>query len=195
MPTKNPQADLFAGTKFSKKADRFGGNRRTTRASRRFRPVSTKTSMHLILKSILAKGPWSLLTPKNKRMVKEIVREQSQRHGVQILSWANGGNHLHLHLKVKSNSAFKSFVRAFSGVIALKVTGASKINKLKQKFWTQSPFTRFVHGIKDYLRLSDYIEINNIEGFGFNRKGARLYIGAINEMKQRFRDIARLGRS
>lgn len=193
MALKNPQTDLFAKTSHAKKADRFGGNRRTTRASRQFRPVSTRTSMHLILKSLQARGMWSLLTPKNKRVVREVVNEQSRKHGVQLLSWANGGNHLHVHLKVKSNASFKAFVRSLSGIIALKVTGASKVNKLKQKFWTQSPYTRFVHGVKDYLRLSDYIEINNIEGFGFCRKGARLYIGAINEMKQRFRDIARAG--
>lgn len=190
MAVKKLQTDLFSATNFAKKPDRFGGNRRTTRPSRRFRPVSTKTSMHLMLKSILAKGAWSFLSPKNKRMVKEVVNEQSYKHGVQILSWANGGNHIHMHVKVKSKVSYRRFVRALAGVIALKVTGASKVNKLKQKFWSQSPYTRFVHGIKDYLRLSDYIEINTIEGFGFCRKGARLYVGAINEMKQRFREIA-----
>ncbi len=195
MPVKSPQIDLFAATKYARKTDRFGGNRRTTRASRRARPVSTKRSMHLILKSFLARGAWSLLTPKNKRIVLAVVKEQSQKHGVQILSWANSGNHLHFHLKVKSHASYKAFVRAISGIIALKVSGANKLNKLKQKFWTQSPFTRFVHGIKDYMRLSDYIEINSIEGFGFTRKSAELYIGAINEMKQRFRRIARMAKT
>lgn len=192
MSTRIHQIDLFK-KEFAKKSDRFGGNRRTTRASRKFRPVSTKTSMHLMLKSLLARGPWSFLTPKNKRIVGQVLQEQSQNHGVQILSSANVGNHLHIHLKVRSNGAYKAFVRAISGAIALKVTGANKTNKLKTKFWTQSPYTRFVHGVRDYLRLKDYIEVNLIEGFGFPRKAAELYMTEINRARQRFREAAGLG--
>lgn len=192
MPIKNTQSDLFK-KEFAKKPDRFGGNRRTTRASRKFRPVSTKTSMHLILKSLLAKGAWSFLTPRNKRIVKAVLKDQAEKHGVQILSSANVGNHLHIHLKVRSNLAYKAFVRATAGAIALKITGASKLNKLKARFWTQSPYTRFVHGIQDYMRLSDYIEINEIEGFGYSRKGAELFIRGAVATRQKFRAAAGLG--
>lgn len=187
------QTDLFGReSEFAKKSDRFGGNQRTTRASRKFRPVSTKSSMHLVMKSLRAKGPWSFLTPKNKIEIKRLVSDQSSKHGVQILSWANGGNHLHIHLKVKTTARYKRFVRALSGAIAMKISGASKTNKLKQKFWTQSPFTRFVHGIRDFLSLKDYLEINSIEGFGFLRPDAKLYIGEINRSRQRFRQEAKI---
>lgn len=146
-----------------------------------------------MLKSLLAKGAWSFLTPKNKRIVKSVLETQAVKHGVQILSSANVGNHLHIHLKVRSNPAYKAFVRALSGALALKITGASKVNKLEQRFWTQTPYTRFVHGIRDYMRLSDYIEINEIEGFGYSRKGAELFIRAAASARQKFRAAAGLG--
>ncbi len=161
---------------FAKKPDRFGGNQRTSRASRKFRPISTKTSMHLNLKSTQAVGKWSFLTPKNKVLIKKLLKAHSQKYNIQILSSANVGNHLHIHLKTRTTQGFKAFLRAFSGAVALKVTGASKINRLKNRFWTQTPYTRFVHGLKDYLKLRDYLRINIIEGFGAPRRQAEYMI-------------------
>lgn len=175
MPRKKEQSDLFEKD-FAKKPDRFGGGTRTTRKSRKFRPISTRQSMHLMLKSTRATGQWSFLTPKNKRIVKSLLKAYSFKHHIQILSAANAGNHLHIHLKVQSALAYKRFVRAFSGAIAMKISGASKIKKLKNKFWTQSPYTRFVHGVRDFLRLRDYIRVNILEGFGVPRLQAEYII-------------------
>ena len=163
-------------SQFAKKPDRFGGNLRTTRASRTFRPVSTKTSMHLNLKSTQAVGKWSFLTPRNKVLIKKLLKAHAQKYNIQVLSSANVGNHLHIHLQTRTTQGFKAFIRAFSGAVALKVTGASKINKLKNKFWTQTPYTRFVHGVKDCLKLQDYLRINILEGFGVPRRQAEYMI-------------------
>ncbi len=165
MPrSRSMQSDLFA-----KKSNRFGGNSRTTRESRTFRPITTKQSMHIVLKSKLAKGNWSFLKPKNKQIVAGLLKKYAKIMGVQIFSSANVGNHLHLHLKFHSHSSYKRFIRTLTGAIALKITGASKKNKLKERFWSQSPYTRFVFGIKDFMRMSDYIKVNILEGFGHPR--------------------------
>lgn len=158
------QTDLFA-----KKSNRFGGDARKTRASRLFRPISTKQSMHLILKSTQAKGAWSFLRPRNKAIVALAVRRYAEMFGVKIYSSANAGNHLHFHLKFHSHSMYKSFVRGLAGAIALKVTGSSKLKPLKERFWTQTPYTRFVFGVTDFMRMSDYIKVNQLEGFGHSR--------------------------
>ncbi|MCE3010561.1 MAG: hypothetical protein LW875_08110, partial [Proteobacteria bacterium] len=58
--TRPTPKQLGFSPQFEKKfSDRFGGGKRTTRSSRGQRPLSTKASMHLILKSDLAKGKWS----------------------------------------------------------------------------------------------------------------------------------------
>lgn len=165
MPRKKDEIDLI-DKEFVKTPDRFGGGARTTRKSRKFRPISTRQSMHLMLKSTRATGEWSFLTAKNKRLVKSMLKAYSLKHHIQILSAANAGNHLHIHLKVQSVLAYKRFVRAFSGALAMKISGASKIKKLKKRFWTQSPYTRFVYGVRDFLRLRDYMRVNILEGFG-----------------------------
>lgn len=190
MPAKNVQSDLLAKTKFARKPDRFGGGQRTTRASRTFRPVSITKSMHLIMKSGHAKGAWSFSTPKNRRMITRLTKSFAEKYGVKVLSAANAGNHLHFHIKVKSPGTFKAFLRALSGAIAIKVTGASKVNQLKTKFWTQTPFTRFVHGIQDFLRISDYLLVNKAEGFGHSRQVAELFIKNVNRARQKFRVAA-----
>ena len=188
MSKRTLQQDFFKSRKaHGKRPDKFGGAKRTTRASRKARPISTTKSMHLVLKSLKAVGAWSFLTPANKKLIKELLTKYASYFGVQILSYANVGNHLHIHLKARSHLGFKSFVRAFTGTLALKITGASKINKLKEKFWTQVPYTRFVHGLIDHLRLKDYFEINEIEGFGLPRAKAEYFVETQARTREWFR--------
>jgi REP element-mobilizing transposase RayT len=158
------QTDLFA-----KKSNRFGGDARKTRASRFFRPIATKQSMHLILKSAHAKGDWSFLRPRNKVIVAQAIKKYAEAFGVKIYSSANVGNHLHFHAKFHTHRSYKDFVRAIAGAIALKVTRSSKIKTLRERFWTQTPYTRFVFGVTDFLRIKDYIKVNQLEGFGHSR--------------------------
>ncbi len=169
------QTDLFA-----KKSNRFGGDARKTRASRFFRPISTRQSMHLVLKSAHAKGDWSFLRPRNKTTVAYLLKKFAQTFGVKIYSSANVGNHLHIHAKFHSHSSYKGFVRSLAGAIALKVTRSNKNRSLKEKFWTQTPYTRFVYGVQDFLRISDYIKINKLEGFGQSRAMAEYVVKNLN---------------
>ena len=43
------------------------------------------------------------------------LRELSQRHGVKVFEYANGGDQLHLILRAKSRAGFQAFLRAFAG--------------------------------------------------------------------------------
>lgn len=53
--------------------------------------------------------------------------------------------------------------------IAGNVTSAAR-------FWDRRPFSRVVESFKEYLNLKDYIRINELEGFGYCRKGARFEV-------------------
>jgi REP element-mobilizing transposase RayT len=117
--------------------------------------------------------------------IKRIISKFSQKYGIKILSMANVGNHLHFQIKLSNRNTFKPFIRAVTSAIAMAVTGVSKWNKLKEKlkFWDRRPFTRVVKGFKAYLNLRDYIEINKLEGFGFQKPQARFFF-AWNQLRE-----------
>jgi REP element-mobilizing transposase RayT len=180
-----PKQLAFAG--LPRTSDRFGyadsqGRQRTTMASRQARPISLKTSMHLILKTRLAKGEWSFLKGARRTHIKTLVQQVADQFHVQLLSGANVGNHIHLHLKFSKRAQYKAFIRVLTARIAFLVTKASKVNPLKDdrgkklSFWTQRPITRFVHGFKDFLRIENYLEINRLEGHGWPRAVVEFFV-------------------
>lgn len=158
----------------------YGGQLLKTRKGRsRGRPLATKSSMHLVLRSSLAKGEWSFRRPKNQAKIRSLLKKFSERYGVRILSLANVGNHLHLHLQLTRRDGYRPFIRALTGAMAMAITGVNrwtaKIGK-KLRFWDYRPFTRIVVGFRALLGLRDYIRINQLEGEGVNRAQAVMMI-------------------
>lgn len=170
----------------SKKLDRgkfgihfsaYGGQYRNTRKGRSCpRPISSRYSMHLVLRSTRARGDWSFWRTHNSRRIEAILAKFSRSHGVRIISKANVGNHLHLHIRLFRISGYKRFIRAVTGSIAMAVTGKSRwtpATDSKQKFWDLRPFTRLVIGRRDFSNVKNYIRINQLEGLGYPRTAAR----------------------
>lgn len=152
----------------------YGGELLKTRKGRsRPRPLDTRNTMHLVLRSTKAKGEWSFRRPQNEKKIREILERFSRRHGVKILSLANVGNHLHFQIKLSNRYLYRPFIRAITAAIAMAVTGASRWKPSKAKFWDYRPFTRIVQSYRAFLNLRDYIRINQIEGFGYAREEAR----------------------
>ncbi len=136
--------------------------------------------MHLVLRSSKAKGDWSFRRPANKLKIRQIVTKFSEKYGIKILSLANVGNHLHFHIKLSNRYTYKCFIRAITAAIAMAVSGTSRWNPLKKepkdRFWDYRPFTRVIIGFRAFLNLRDYIEINELEGFGFQRPQAKFFL-------------------
>lgn len=156
----------------------YGGELLKTRAGRQGpRPIDTRNSMHLVLRSSLAKGAWSFARPENYKKIRSILEKFSRKHGIKILSSANVGNHLHLHIQITNRYTYKPFIRAITAAIAMAVTKISRWNKAKKKikFWDYRPFTRVIVGFKALMTMKDYIKINQLEGF-YGRDYARLVI-------------------
>jgi hypothetical protein len=155
----------------------YGGQYRNTRKGRsRPRPISSRYSMHLVLRSTSARGNWSFWRSHNSRRIEAILTKFSKSHGVRIISKANVGNHLHLHIRLFRISGYKRFIRAVTGSIAMAVTGKSRWSNStggKQKFWDLRPFTRIVIGTRDFSNVKNYIRINQLEGLGYPRTAAR----------------------
>jgi len=144
------------------------------------RPLSVKNSMHLVLRSTKAKGQSSFATTENRRMVRQLVNKFAAKYGIKIYNFANVGNHLHLHIKLSHRYGFEKFIRAFTGAIALKLGRFSRWKGSKQqakdRFFDYRPFTRVVMGMRAALTLQDYIRLNELEGYGLQRKHARFLI-------------------
>lgn len=178
----------------------YGGILSRTRKGRLGpRPLSTKESIHLVLRSSKATGAWSFRNHKNKRAILAIVEKFAKKYLVQILSFANVGNHLHIHLRLLRREGYKPFIRAITGAIAMAVTGASRWKQIQMskgkfrkrhsgptelleqktyngrslKFWDYRPFTRVVRGFHAFLKLKDYVQINFWESQGLDRVEAR----------------------
>jgi REP-associated tyrosine transposase len=159
----------------------YGGELLKTRKGRAHgRPLDTKNTMHMVLRSSRAKGHWSFWRPRNKAHIQRLIKKFSVKYGVKIVSMANVGNHLHFQLKLQNRFTYKPFIRALSSAIAMAITGASRWNPLKQRpsdhFWDYRPFTRVVKGYRALLTLKDYITLNELEGFGFQRPQARFFM-------------------
>lgn len=165
-----------------------GGELRKKRKGRTARTLSTKDTMHLVLRSSLARGLWNF--KKHDHKLREIVQKFARKYGVRIISLANAGNHLHFQIHLTNRYTYRAFIRSITGAIAMAVTGASRWCPLKKRlkelgvaaagvakaFWDYRPFTRIVRGLRAYLTLKDYIHINRLEGFGYTRDQARFLI-------------------
>jgi REP element-mobilizing transposase RayT len=179
---RNPQIEML-----KKQPSAYGGELLKKRKGRAHgRPIDTKNSTHLVLRSTKAIGPWSFKRRENELEIRRIVSKFSIKYGIKILSMANVGNHLHFHIKIKNRYAFKPFIRAITAAIAMAVTGTSRWKPLKKeakdKFWDYRPYTRVVQSFRAFLNLRDYIKINQFEGFGYKREHARFLTIVDNEL-------------
>ena len=159
----------------------YGGELLKTRRGRsQGRPLDTRNSMHLVLRSSKATGRWSFRNPKNERTVRNLSEKFAVKNGIKIYSLANVGNHLHFHIKLSNRFAYKRFIQGITASIAMAVTGKSRWSSTdsatKLKFWDYRPFTRVVHGFKAFLNMRDYIRVNQLEGFGCQRREARMVL-------------------
>ena len=159
----------------------YGGVLLKTRKGRaKPRPLSTRETLHLVLRSTKAKGDWSFAKAQNRKKIDGLLRKFAKKYGVKVLSYANVGNHLHFHVKLSNRYLYAPFIRALTGAIAMAVTGTSRWKRLKReakdRFWDYRPFTRVVKSFRAFLNLRDYIRINQLEGRGYSRTQARFFV-------------------
>lgn len=165
---------------FKQQPSSYGSDLLTTRKARsRGRPLATKESMHLVLRSTKAKGAWNFRKPNHQKSIQRIIDNFSRKYGVRVYNYANVGNHLHMHFRLSKRALYRPFIRALTSAIAMAVTGVNRWNKSPSgalKFWDRRPFTRVLVGCKSWLGLKDYIQVNQLEGEGFQRHEARWII-------------------
>src|SRR5262245_24909011 len=125
-------AQLVLSTEFEKKKLSHGGSERIGKR-KVARPISAKSPMHLVLRSTLATGTWSLL--RYRPQIDKLTVTLGKKFGVQVYRCANSGNHLHLVVRPRSRNAFTQFVTSLAGRIAQLITGARKGKPLGKRFF------------------------------------------------------------
>src|SRR5687768_3367552 len=176
MAKRSSQSDFFP-----KGSSAYGGVLRNKRKGRiGSRSLSMKKSMHLVLRSSKAEGAWSFTKPATAKKIRATVIKHATKNFIRVISFANVGNHLHLHLQLTHRQGYYPFIRAITGAIALAATGGNKHSKIVKthadRFWDYRPFTRIMMSFRVLLNMKDYMAINRMEGEGQDRVNARLIL-------------------
>jgi REP element-mobilizing transposase RayT len=116
---------------FKKGANAYGGELRNRRKGRGQRAISTKHSMHLVLRSSLAKGVWNLRRHDNK--IKNTTKKYTDKYGVRLISLANVGNHLHMQIQLTNRHTYAPFIKALTSALAVAVTGANYKSSIRSR--------------------------------------------------------------
>src|SRR5260221_8265222 len=124
-------------------------------------PVSVGRTMHVVMTSQRARGPWSLR--KHERAVREALRAMARRFGIRVYDFANVGTHLHLLLRARRREEFQAFLRSFAGMVARRVTGARR-GRPSGRFFSGLAWSRVVAWGRDYIGVRHYVFRNEIEG-------------------------------
>jgi REP element-mobilizing transposase RayT len=166
----------------------YGGELLRTRKGRSGpRPLDTRNTIHLVLRSSKAKNKWSFRRTENENKITRIVDKFSRRYGVKVLSLANVGNHLHFQIKLGNRFTYVPFIRAITAAIAMAVTGISRWTKNKTeghgRFWDYRPFTRVVKSYRGFINLRDYLKVNKLEGLGATRFEAKFILAGWEDQR------------
>ncbi len=144
----------------------FGGSVLTSNPKTK-RTLSTKSAIHLVLKSKMATGPNSMLQKQNAKKIEYLIRYQAKLFGIKIYHLVNVGNHLHIVILITKRHLYPKFIRAITGLIARHVMkrqrgpeNAAMTPKKKIQFWIARPFTRIIAWGKDYDYVEKYMKKN-----------------------------------
>lgn len=159
------QMRLFPREKRAHGGDLVKGSRKGVR------PFSARLAQHFVMRASCARGQLSMLKPAHKEWIKELLYRLADQYGIEIKSFANVGNHLHILLRSRTKEALTRFLRLFSGQIAQRITGATRAQPFG-KFWDKLVYSRLVAWGRDYESVHFYIGQNLFEAGGWNKKWA-----------------------
>jgi REP element-mobilizing transposase RayT len=158
----------------------YGGDLRKKLKNRGARPLVTRSgTMHITLRSKQAVGLHSFQRPTNRDRAKNFITSFSAKKGIQVLKFANVGNHFHLHIKVPSHALYRAWIRGLTSGLAMIAMGLKGLKQLKAKqtkFWDYRPFSQIIRSWRHFKNTKAYVEINILEGMGMPRTQAELFV-------------------
>lgn len=157
-----------------------GGILRQKRAGRKARPLSTKESLHLVLKANQGYIRGGFRSYRRFALVHQILQKYQAKFFIKVEQVSIQGDHLHLLIKTARRSNYQSFFRVVAGQIAQRfareglltvaVTDTSKIKeralKSLKRLWKYRPFSRVIKNWRAYQIVRNYIHLNEAEALG-----------------------------
>lgn len=130
------------------------------------RPFSSQHAMHVVMRSDVARGDFSLLRKETRSWLRLYLPRVARQFSVKLYSNSNNGNHIHLVIRASDKKQFASFLRVLSGMIARKVLGAERGREKGIKFWSSRPYSRLVTWGREFWSVLRYVERNILEARG-----------------------------
>lgn len=141
------------------------GRRRTKR------PLSTKHSLHVTLKSEYARNQRSLL--RHQKLIGEVLTKACRKFGVTVYQKAICGTHIHLLIRGKTRTGIQNFFRVFAGHVAQGILRKYPLQKNKapqggclknqRRFWSFLTFSRLITWGREFRTVSRYVVQNVLE--------------------------------
>jgi hypothetical protein len=130
---------------------------------------------------------WCLSLPQQRGYsLSESIRIRSKgsfkvllKNHIQVLGYANVGNHLHLHLRLAHPRGWRPFVRAVTSAIRIAVAGHPRWQTSGQqikRFWDYRPYTVLIQAYEHFRNQARYILINQLQGDGYPRPFAQAIV-------------------
>ncbi len=181
--TRNKKVPSSKQLAFLPRSKKEHGGSLSVGKRRVLRPMSSKYSLHITLKSHHAIGGRCLF--KHKKMILRMMRKSSRLFQVKVYSYAVCGNHLHLLIKGPDRFRLQNFFRVFAGHTAQnilklcplreiaggapqsqkKIASGRKMGcaKNQRKFWSFLTYSRVVTWGREFKTVCQYIERNVLE--------------------------------
>ena len=177
----------------------YGGQLRKKKLGRTARPLSSRESIHLVLKAqkdSLRTG--TLRSPYSRAIIQRITKTYALRFHIKIEQYSIQGDHIHFLIRAPRRFGYQYFFRVIAGQIAQQFQSAGVLKKpmtgtprgpqastkscpnTGQKncesstgLWMHRPFTRVVRGHRAYKIVRDYVQLNECEIRGVIRYNKR----------------------
>ena len=172
----------------------FGGSALKRSHAKTSRPLSSKSALHIVMKSKYATGSKNL---KNyETVISKTAFKLAKKFGVKIYAINIGPTNIQILLRFSKRKQFQSFLRGFSGLVARKILKAERgqarkydtafkkyeggrlssnkaplVVKKGERFWDQRPFTRIVSWGPSFNKTKNILFNSNspLKAFGFLR--------------------------
>jgi hypothetical protein len=115
------------------------------------RPLSTKHSIHLVMKA----NQRTLL--KHQLVIREEIERAAKKWRISVYKTAVAVDHIHSNIRILTREEYRRFIQHVSSILALKL----KIT------WMHRPYTRIVTWGREFKRVLNYLEMNVLEAIGF----------------------------
>lgn len=126
------------------------------------RPLSTKSPIHLVLKSKKAKGRLAFVN--HRSHLEKCISIISKRYGVIIYEKALNFNHIHMVLRLKSIDSYHAWIRILTAEI-VKILSERTRSDLKE-FFTHRPYTKIISWGRQFKAAINYQILNQMEVVG-----------------------------